>query len=123
MNTNKEFIHNLIAKIRSPQNEYLSAKIGLSAFDVGFLFYLADEVIFMNNGIRSLILSRLGAITFFSLLGLDGFIVMIRKELHQIVIIRGKPAIFYGLIWCIFLWTLALQNIFLLLNDFVKTLL
>jgi hypothetical protein len=107
----------LIAKLRSTQYEFLPAKIGLLAFAVGFLFYILNNTLFKYDAIGSLIGSRIGAITFCGLLGLAGFVVMIRGELHQVVVIRGKLAMLYGLIWCVISWSLATYYVFLLFSD------
>jgi len=115
-------IRELLEKIRSPENEYLASKIGLAAFAFSFLIYLLDKALFVQSDISSMFLSRFGAIGFFALLGLDGFVVMVRKKLHQIIDVHGKPAMYIGLIWWLFMWMLALQSIHLLIVDVVKAL-
>lgn len=107
----------LIAKLRSTQYEFLPAKIGLLAFAIGFLLYVLNNTLFKYDAIGSLICSRTGAVTFCGLLGLAGFVVMIRRELRQVVVIRGKLAMFYGLIWCVISWSLAIHYMFLLFSD------
>jgi hypothetical protein len=108
----------LIDNLRSPQKESLAAKISLLAFALGMLLpILLNNTLFKDNAATSLISSRIGAIIFCGLLGLAGFVVMIRGELHQIIVIRGKAAKFYGLIWCVFMWSLAFRYIILLVSD------
>jgi hypothetical protein len=107
----------LLTKLRSNQYEFLPAKIGLLAFAVGFVIYILEKMLFRNNAIASLLCSEIGAITFLGLLGFAGFVVMVRGELHQVVVIRGKTAKFYGLIWCVFSWGLALKYIVLLFSN------
>jgi len=122
MNEKSNGIHELLEKIRLPENEYLAAKIGLTAFAFGFLIYLIDDALFVQTDMGSMLLSRFGAIVFFVLLGLDGFIVMVRKELHQIVDVHGKPAMLFGLIWWLFMWILALRSASSFIVDVAKIL-
>jgi hypothetical protein len=119
MKNHDNMIQDLIIKIRSPKNEFLATKIGILAFALGLILYIINTTLFKNSEIASLVTSRLLAIIFCGLLGLDGFVVMIRKELHQIIIIRGHLAVFYGLVWCVIAWSLALYYIYLFINDII----
>ena len=100
-------LNSFIQKIRSPKNEYLATKIGSIAFIFGFLVYLVNKTLSSQNTFTSNISSKIGAAVFLFLLGLDGFVVMIREELQQSITIRGRSAKITGLLWCIFSWGLA----------------
>jgi len=51
----------------------------------------------------------------FGIFGLAGFVVMIRGELYQVVIIRGKWARMVGFFWWAFCWWYAIISIFYVL--------
>lgn len=120
MSINKTSVQDLLLRIRSPQQKNLVAKISLSAFALQLMATLINDRFLRNNAIQSLIFSETSAIAFFGILGLAGFIVMIRKEMPQVITIRGTGAIIFGLIWCGISWSLAIRYIYFLINDITK---
>lgn len=83
------FIKNIIKKIHIPNRKYLVAEISLIAFVVHIFIIIIDNIFLKNNETISLIVSEIGAIAFFGILGLAGLIVAIKQELPQVVIIQG----------------------------------
>lgn len=113
-------IRNIIQGIRSPKNKYLVAKISFSAFAIQVVIFVFDKYLRDYSDAASLLLSDLGTIAFFGLLGLAGLIVVIRQELPQVVTIRGKWAVINGVLWLVVAWTLMIIYIYFLLVDIMK---
>jgi hypothetical protein len=113
MNTPNPFFR----KIRSVQNRFLVAKISFIAVAFGYLVLVVYDTIFISNGFSAHISKLLGAVVFFALLGLAGFVVTLREELPQVVTIHGKSAKIFGMIWWFIGWGLAIRYLYFLIRD------
>jgi hypothetical protein len=112
----KEKIKNFFDKISADNNKYLPAKISLLAFGLGLLMVWIGDYMFGNSSFESLVYSYSIKILFFGILGLAGFIVMVRGELHQFFVIRGRLARLYGLLWWLISWWIAIRALISLYN-------
>lgn len=122
MTTNSVSTKNILEIIRSPRHKSLVAKISLFAFTIEVISILINKTVLNNDTIASLLLSEIGAVVFFGLLGLAGLIVVIRQELQQVIVVHGRLAIVNGLIWCAISWLLMLRYIYALVIDIMKLL-
>ena len=121
MTTNNSFAKNIIQIIRSPRHKSLVAKVSLFAFVIEVISIFINKTILNNNTIPSLLLSEISAVLFFGLLGLAGLIVVIRRELQQVIVVHGRLAIVNGFIWCVISWLLMLRYIYALVTDIMKS--
>lgn|SRR5215212_5226467 len=121
MTTNNSFAKNIIQIIRSPRHKSLVAKVSLFAFVIEVISIFINKTILNNNTIPSLLLSEISAVLFFGLLGLAGLIVVIRRELPQVIVVHGRLAIVNGFIWCVISWLLMLRYIYALVTDIMKS--
>ncbi|HAV76614.1 MAG TPA: hypothetical protein DCX53_04590 [Anaerolineae bacterium] len=110
----------LLERVRSHHNKYLSAKLSLSAFALQIIVISINRQLLTENELASLLLSEVGAIAFFGILGLAWLVVATRRELPQVAIFRGKFAVINGLFWFIVSWALMIRFIYLLFVDLKK---
>lgn len=96
------------------------AEVSLIAFVVHILIIVINNIFLANNEFISLIVSEIGTIAFFGILGLAGLIVAIKQEFPQAVMIRGKWAVINGIIWCAVSWLLMLRYFYYLITDVTK---
>ena len=110
-NTSNPYIN----KIRSTKNGSLVANISIVAFAFKLFITLLIGLISRENDLTDQISRSLSSVVFFSLLGLAGFVVVIREELPQMITIRGRAAKIMGYVWCGIAWGLAFRYLYLLL--------
>jgi hypothetical protein len=111
-----------IRKVRSVQNRFLVAKLSCIGFAFGYLVLFVYDSIFRSNDFSVHNSKLLGAVIFFTLLGLAGFVVTVREELPHVVTVQGKPAKISGMIWWFISWGLAIRYLYLLIRDIVQLL-
>ena len=97
-----------LTETRSPKNKTLSARISMLAFGIAIFTLIINKIIIPQTSFILLVSSYVGGIIFWWLLGFAGLVVAIRRELQQIILIKGNLAVFYGVLWCLFSWSLSL---------------
>ena len=115
-NSDQNMISKITNELSSPKHEFLSAKISALAFLLGALMVWVGNHLFIDVSFLSTIYFQITKILFIFILGLSGFIVMVRGELHQIVVIKGKSARIIGFLWCSFCVWIIMKTFFLLIQ-------
>jgi|KBSSwiStaDraftv2_1062776.scaffolds.fasta_scaffold284934_2 hypothetical protein len=120
MISSKVSIKNMVQIIRSPQHKSLVAKVSLFAFVIEIVSIVINRTLLVKHLLASLLLSEVSAVLFFGLLGLAGLIVIVRRELPQVIVVHGRLAVVNGFIWCIISWILMLRYIYALAIDILR---
>jgi len=120
MVSSSNIFHNIIHDIQSPKQESLVVKLSLIAFAIKVGTSIIVNLLNQYGVTTTMLVSKAGVIVFFCVLGMAGVVVIIRQELPQAIVVRGKTAVVYGLIWFIVSWVLMIRYIYLLAVDIME---